>query len=304
MKKILAVAGALLFASAAVAANDPTRIWSAPSVPSREALDRLNLELAWAAYVPMESKRDGFASVQLDGNQVVVQTRSGLITVLDAENGGRAAWRSRPGRTYEAVLPPAINSTGVFANDSGAVYGLDRATGSLLWKYELRVALSAPLSVDEQKLYIENVEARLIAARLPERAKPAATPTPSPTPATDAYQKPDQVGPGVNLTIEDVRPLIVFDFDTNQRVETKAVLSKDSIFLAIPDGSYMGVPKTGDATLGNTELYHYTGDSRFSAPRGYSDTQAYLATSDCHVYAVAIDSGKVLWRSLPRPAGH
>ena len=66
-----------------------------------------------------------------------------MITILDVENGGRALWRSRPGRAYQATLPPAFNGRGVFANDSGAIYGLNRETGALQWKYELRVALSA-----------------------------------------------------------------------------------------------------------------------------------------------------------------
>ena len=186
----------------------------------------------------------------------------------------------------------------MFANDSGAIYGLDRATGALQWKYELRVALSAPLSADERHIYIENVEARLIAARLPEMSKPAAA-TPSPTPSTEGEKKPDEAAPAKDLTAEDVRPLIAFDFDTNLRVESKAVLSRDTVFLAIPNGSYLAVPKIGDASLGNTELYRYAGDSRFSATRGYSDTAAYLPTEDSHFYAVDIDSGKVLWRYIP-----
>ena len=109
----------------------------------------------------------------------------------------------------------------------------------------------------------------------------------------------DQPAPGATLSVEDVRPFIAFDFDTNQRVETKAVLGTKTIFLAIPDGSYLGVPTRGDATLGNTERYHYSGDSRFSAPPGVSDTTVYLPTSDSHLYAVAIDTGEVKWRSFP-----
>ncbi|HVS34623.1 MAG TPA: PQQ-binding-like beta-propeller repeat protein [Gemmataceae bacterium] len=302
MNKILAAAGVLLWTGAALASNDPTRIWSNPAVPSREALDRLNLDIAWAVYVPMDGKRDGFASIQLDHNQVIAQTRSGLIAVLDAANGGRTLWRSRPGRAYEAVLPPAINSWGVYVNDSGGVYGLDRATGQLQWRYELRVALSAPLSVDEQQIYIENVEARLIAARLPAPPKPAAPP-PTANPGTPAGTGTDQTpalpSPGATLSIEDVRPLIAFDYDTGKRVETKAVLSKAAVFLAIPDGSYLAVPKKGDEHLDNKSLYDYSGDSRFSAPPGHTDTMAYLSTSDSHLYAVVIDSGEIQWRYFP-----
>ncbi len=165
---------------------------------------------------------------------------------------------------------------------------------------EIRAARrpQAPLSADEQHIYIENVEARLIAARLPELRKPAAA-TPSPTPSPGDATTPYEASPTKALTTEDVRPLIAFDFDTNLRVENKAVLSRDTIFLAIPNGSYLGVPKIGDASLGNTELYRYVGDSRYSAERGYSDTAAYLPTEDSHLYAVAIDTGKVLWRYIP-----
>jgi outer membrane protein assembly factor BamB len=292
MKKTLA-AGALLFAvvALALATDDPTRIWSDPAVPSREALDRLNLEMAWAVYVPMDGKRDAFTSIQLDGTQVIAQTRSGLVTVLDAENGGRALWRSRPGRSYQAALPPAFNSRQVFTNDSGDVYALDRQTGAVQWQFNLRVALSAPLSADDKQVYLSNVEARLIALRLPEISAP--TPAPS-SPGEAAPAAPPPAAGSQYLA-----PTIAWDFDTNRRVENKAVLSTSAIFLAIPTGSYLGVPKLGDNALGNQELYHFAGDSRYSASRGYSDTAAYLPTLDAHLYAVDLDSGKVLWRYFP-----
>jgi outer membrane protein assembly factor BamB len=295
-KTLLAAACVLPLAVAALASDDPARIWSEPAVPAREAMDRLNLEVAWAVTVPMDGKRDSFVSIQTDGGQLLAETRSGMTTLLDVERGGRTLWRGRPGRPYQATLPPALNSRSIFANDSGAVYALDRETGALQWKYELRVALSAPLSADEHQLYVENVEARLIAARIPETGKPAASPGLTPPPAGD--HQPYEVKQGASLTPEDVRPFIAFDFDTNKRVESKAVLGKSTVFLAIPDGTYLGVPKVGDPYLGNTELYHYAGDSRFSAPPGASEDAAYLATQDSHLYAVAVDSGKVLWRYI------
>ena len=101
MMKHFAGAGFILLLAAAIpalASDDPTRIWSQPSSPSREALDRLNLQLERSAYVPMDGRRDGFASVQVDGSQLIVQTRSGMITILDSDNGGRAMWRARPSR--------------------------------------------------------------------------------------------------------------------------------------------------------------------------------------------------------------
>ena len=139
MKKLFVGAGGvLLLAVAAAASDDPLRIWSQPSPPSQEALDRLNLQMAWAVHVPMDGRRDGFASIQIAGDQVLVQTRSGLITVLDAENGGRALWRSRPGRAYQAELPFAYNTRTLFPTDSGNVFALDRDTGALQWQHALQ----------------------------------------------------------------------------------------------------------------------------------------------------------------------
>jgi hypothetical protein len=120
--------------------------------------------------------------------------------------------------------------------------------------------------------------------------------------------KSDQPGaPTVSTTTvthpaEESTPIIAWDYDTNRRVENKAILSKDSIFLAIPNGTFLGVPKTGDLALGNVELYRYAGDSRFSAPPGHTGDLAFLATEDSHLYAVGIDSGKPVWRYIPGKA--
>ena len=84
----------VLFATLLMATDDPTRISSHPAPPSQQALDRLNLQQEWAVYVPMDGRRDSFASIQVDGNQLIVQTRSGMISILQADNGGRAKWRA------------------------------------------------------------------------------------------------------------------------------------------------------------------------------------------------------------------
>ena len=88
MSKLFAGTGcALLFATLLMASNESTRVWSQPAPPSREALDRLNLQQDWAVYVPMDGRLDGFASIQVVGNELIVQTRSGMVDAIHRLRG-------------------------------------------------------------------------------------------------------------------------------------------------------------------------------------------------------------------------
>src|SRR5487761_1818653 len=75
------------------------KLYSQPVPPPRELLDRLNLKMNFRVYVPMDGRHDGLATVQLHGTTLFVQTRSGLVTLIDAETGA-ALWRQRVGRAY------------------------------------------------------------------------------------------------------------------------------------------------------------------------------------------------------------
>src|SRR5437868_122503 len=75
------------------------REYTSPRGLSAEALNRLNLTLAWKTRVPTESTRDGLLSVQLvpgekaTGYQVLVQTLRGYVVALDPETGV-TQWRT------------------------------------------------------------------------------------------------------------------------------------------------------------------------------------------------------------------
>jgi outer membrane protein assembly factor BamB len=339
MSKIFAGAGcALLFVAVLMASDDPTRVWSQPAPPSREALDRLNLQQDWAVYVPMDGRRDGFVSIQAAGNQLIVQTRSGMISVLDAENGGRAKWRARTGRLYQAALPPAFNAKCIITTDNGNLFALDRETGALQWQHNLSVVLSAPPAMDDTQMYLNTVQARVVAFRLPavsvsEAAAPAPAVAKEKTEGKTEKKEGDdekkdekeekkedngekqeekpvskEIAPPPEQPVytqakayaEDVRAFFAWDYSTNERVENKALVGKNTIFMAIPNGTYLGLPKVSrDAYGGNQESYRYVGDSPFTATPSQSDDAVFLATADAHLYAVGIDSGKVLWRYIP-----
>lgn len=146
------------------------------------------------------------------------------------------------------------------------------------------------------------MQRHVITLHLPAVSTPGAGP--SPPPANDKKTGEDAAtttNPGYSPAKgypEDVRAFFAWDYQTNERIDFKPILSKESIFLALPGGGYMALPKTSSTAESNAELYSYAGDSRFSAQPGHSEDTAFLPTEDAHVYAVGVDSGKVLWRYI------
>src|SRR4051812_1704336 len=69
-----ALAGLLLLGSSLPAQTSRDKIYSRPEIPSKEALDRLNLHLAWRAYVPTEGGRDALIHTVLEGRDLIVLT--------------------------------------------------------------------------------------------------------------------------------------------------------------------------------------------------------------------------------------
>src|SRR5438874_9761395 len=105
MKKLAMGLVGVLLAGAVVSAQSRSRFYTEPATPSPEALDRLNLKLAWYTFVPTEGRRDGIYSVQIPerlqppGGLILVQTRSAVIMALDSATGA-TLWRTRAGTPY------------------------------------------------------------------------------------------------------------------------------------------------------------------------------------------------------------
>src|SRR6516162_7269525 len=58
--------------------------------PSREALERLNLAVEWAVFLPIDGQKDSVDTVQVvDHNQMFVQTKAGLLLAVDTRSGQR-----------------------------------------------------------------------------------------------------------------------------------------------------------------------------------------------------------------------
>jgi outer membrane protein assembly factor BamB len=150
MKPLASLAFLVLLAPCVTAQTARARLYTNPSPPTREVLDRLNLKQAWAVSIPVLDRRDGLLSVQVapvyEGKtvtmQVLAQTRSGLVSILDAETG-RVRWSTRVGKPNTGDYPLGFNRTTVVAERGTRVYGIDRQSGSIRWQLDPKGAISA-----------------------------------------------------------------------------------------------------------------------------------------------------------------
>jgi outer membrane protein assembly factor BamB len=300
MSKFIGAGLAILLAATTAAAQDP-KLYSTPSLPSREVLDRLNLRMAWSASVPMDGRRDGFASIQFNNGQVIAQTRSGVISAFDAETG-KALWSVTAGKAYDTSFPPTFNSKSVLVVNGVHLAAIDRNTGALQWQHRMLIGVSAAPVADEYQIYITAASGRVAAFQLPSpgavgAADPLGVGPGSVTNSTalkDSYRT-EQRGAEVPLAEREVRPLPLWDTQTNRRLDYSPAMTRDALFYVTAKGDVFALgkyPLTGQAA----EIYRFKLDRPLAVAPGYYDETAYIPTTDLQVFAISMTSGKMRWR--------
>lgn len=172
---LLAAAAAALWTAPSAPAQAPGR---GTVLPDQAALDRLDLRTEWTAYIPVESGRDAFGTVQVaDENQLFVQTRSGLLVAVDAASGAKQ-WTFRYPATYVNLYPVGWNDDFVFAVNIARLYCFHRYTGVVAFDYEMPGAATAGPAADREYVYVTLDGTRLVSYLFPPllAAGPRATP--------------------------------------------------------------------------------------------------------------------------------
>jgi outer membrane protein assembly factor BamB len=292
MKKLACVGLALALGLTIAFAQDRDLVWSSPVVPPREALDRLNLKLAWTAQVQTESQRDGLASVQVAGRLLLVQTRSGLVTALEAETG-QTRWRSRVGHPYRRPLPLAFNRKYVFVINGTSLFGLDRETGAQSWELNLPEGVSAPPVAGDFQVYVGFGSSRLSAYLLPQADQaPAGSGT-----EMSQYLRGEDLSESYPVGTLATQPVLAWTSLTRARLEWTPLLGQEDILCAAPEGEVVALEKFPIRTRRATEVFRYRlTDDPITVPPGQYEDMAYIGSRDSNVYAVSIGTGRVAWR--------
>jgi PQQ-like domain len=176
MKKLAISLLAILLMITMIRAQGPARLYTTPPLPPTEALDRLNLKLAWRTYLPMEGRQDGIFSVQIPerlqppGSIILVQTRGGAVMALESTTGA-TLWRTRVGTPFAMRQRLGYNSKQVFVASGVDLYALNRDNGQIQWVLSQPHVASAPPVADEDYLYVTLGTGRLHTYRLPRPAE-------------------------------------------------------------------------------------------------------------------------------------
>jgi outer membrane protein assembly factor BamB len=251
MKRLAALAVAFVLMEVTLSAQPPSRVYSRPTVPTTDALNRLNLKLGWKAALPMDGQKDGILSTQVVGENVYVQLKSGAVIALNGETGQKL-WHARYAAPYKNGFPLGFNYNTVFQVSGTHVYAIDRAGGEIAWVWDLAASPSAGPVADAEKLYICTIGNKLkVFDLMPFAAREG------PAPGTAAYAKAKKDEEVRKETASEGTPQSRAGYASQSKVGARGMAS------AFVQGPYHGVGIAGG--LNNWELpllWSYTGDGR------------------------------------------
>jgi outer membrane protein assembly factor BamB len=317
---------ALILTAATASAQESSALYTHPTVPSDDALQRLNLKLGWRTYIPMDGRRDTIFSVQHAGDLLLVQTRSGLVCAIEAETG-RSRWQVRVGRPYRVSVRLGYNARAVLVVNDQTLYVLNRETGALLWDFDMPSAVTTAPLADDRQVFLSLRGGTVSAYSIPKPnpdvvAKSTAQSRKEPEKAPE----PRVVGSGVRITssigalasatgkgtraISNVGPLssareitriatsgveprLDWSDSSGLRLEVAPLQTPDTLFLVGVNGRIAALAKGVDRSL---HYNHFVADDIIVVPPGQHEDEAYVASQDSNLYRVQISTGRVLWR--------
>jgi outer membrane protein assembly factor BamB len=336
MKKLAGLFVVLVLTAAPAVTQTPSkpRVYTSPQLPPRQALERLNLTLAWRARAPVDSRRDGIFSVQVlprkkgdtRSDQVVVQTERGTVVSFDAETGD-TQWRHSLGEPYSIMHRVGYNTHAVFASRGARLFGLDRENGRMrlalvrevaseldspipildrnglpLWGVELVAPPTTATAADENFLFVtigDQLTSYTFLPVEPERAP--ARPVEKKTEEKKDEEKKDEEKKDEEKKIETLPPFVAGQYVGLAKGWTH--LTNGPLFVGAPvmAHDFIGAVTADGTFYGLTkgllaDPIVFRAHGKVVARLNHHSGIAYLASDDFNVYAIEVVSGNLLWR--------
>ena len=213
---------AALVTTSSVALSQPSSTYSRAFPPSQEALDRLNLKSDWTFYVPVSGQADGLAKIQiLDEDQIAIQTKSGVLLLVD-EGTGRQQWKFKYPGHFTSGYNVAVNAKYLFAVNVAKLYCFHRYTGLLEFEFDLPEAPSTGPLADQSQVYVALSGSKLMAFTLP----------PGLQISNDSAAKKATGAPPDNSKVRNPADVVADRYST--RTNVKSITDEDYDRVAVP----------------------------------------------------------------------
>lgn len=300
---LAAVCLAMLCAAALPAAAQPP----GRGLPSRNLLDRYGLERPWSNQATIDSRSDVVRFLIADEQIVIVQTRTGVLTVFDSESGVKL-WDGLLARPNQFSSPAITNADSLYIVIGSTVYARDKYTGDELWTLRLPGPPSTSPLVTNDRLYVGTLEGSVyafdlakiaeaqIAGRLPQYLDTtiawhyATSSEISTTPVTnDKVVAFANVAGSLIVVTPDERD-IVYQLETDAPASAPLELLGDTLLYASADNNFYCL----NAPVGTTRWQHVA-DAPIRAKPLLIDGSVYLTPIDAGLYNLDVNNGELRW---------
>ncbi|WP_010584508.1 outer membrane protein assembly factor BamB family protein [Schlesneria paludicola] len=236
-------------------------------LPTQQQLSHLSLERAWWSHAVINPQRDKVEHVTVDEDLVYVQATSGVMTAFDAENG-RQIWSVQVGRFDQPSFAATSNEDEVLTVNGGSMYGIDKATGRVLWNLVLPGQPSTGPSVDDDQVYFGTLDGSVYAYDLKKIHK-----------LYEERRLPKWSGQAQ-----------VWKSKAAKEITSPPMPVGRFVYFASRDASLYSVAKSNRKLI-----YQFETDGPIVAPLARSGDTLFVASDDNNFMALMLTSGKVKW---------
>lgn len=298
----------------------PQRVVTEAKIPDSETRRRLGLDLLWQTKIPMIDVRDGLFTVQMlpwkAQPQMLVQTLSGRVYLIDAESGD-VIWRAMPPGTIRGgMFAAAFNSHSIYIVRGEWLDVLSRETGEqkqYTWDQQTRLKrygfhlklnqipgipppipprppLDPPIAapVADEELFIYTSGTKIICFAMPDYDFLASRPPPPPK-----KDEPPRPPPDPKQLVNPPQPIYMWMLIlAKSTVNQFPIVTSSQVALLQRDGIFLSLEKFEDKVR-----YRFRAQGGIRAAAAQFNEFAYFGAEDQAVYAMDAENGTVLWRS-------
>ncbi|MCA9099944.1 MAG: PQQ-binding-like beta-propeller repeat protein [Planctomycetales bacterium] len=260
----------LMLLTAAVAVGSAYAESAVSALVPRDVALRQGLVWGWARQLPMSPTFDEVNNVQVDGNEVFVTTKRGLVLAIDGETG-RAIWTVRVKDPESPTTDVGFDANYVAVVNDSRVYVLRRATGESVMEKKLARAQGGAPSVGAGRVWVPAFDGMMSSWEIEDA------------------DRPDKDTAKRQIDHKVTNPAFVYN--SGSEIDQPAIISDTGASWATMRGEVFSIELKD-----RRSRYRFDAGSRVYAPLTHFAPNLFVVTADGFAYAIDEATGKMNWR--------